>query len=185
MSRHIPFVALVASMPCLACTVQHPDPPAAARAPEAATSWQVSPRRFGPITLGTPLHAVSLALRESLTVAYDTYDYPCDYLVPRTLPVGTSLMVVSDTVVRVDVDTLSVPTSTGIRIGSPDGDVRAAYAGRVREKPHAYTSGAYLVVTPAGAADSAFRLVFETHDGRVTRFRAGRLPEVEWIEGCS
>ena len=30
-----------------------------------------------------------------------------------------------------------------------------------------------------------YRLVFETDGERVTRYRAGRLPEVEWVEGCA
>jgi hypothetical protein len=32
--------------------------------------------------------------------------------------------------------------------------------------------------------DSTRRIVFETETGRVTRFRTGRLPEVEWVERC-
>jgi hypothetical protein len=29
-----------------------------------------------------------------------------------------------------------------------------------------------------------FRIVFETDGQRVTRFRAGRLPAVQYVEGC-
>ena len=39
-----------------------------------------------------------------------------------------------------------------------------------------------FVVTPA---DTTRRLVFETDGARVLRYRAGRRPEVEWVEGCS
>ena len=34
-------------------------------------------------------------------------------------------------------------------------------------------------------ADSAYRLIFETDGQRVTEYRAGLLPAVEWVEGCS
>ena len=112
-------------------------------------------------------------------------DNPCAYARPRALPGGTSLMVVSDTVVRVDVDSSTVATAEGIRVGDSEAQVLARYPGRVRTEPHKYTDGHYLVVTPAVAGDSAFRIIFETDGSRVLRFRAGRRPAVEWIEGCS
>jgi hypothetical protein len=40
-------------------------------------------------------------------------------------------------------------------------------------------------VTPSAAADKQFRIVFETARGRVTRYRAGLMPSVEYVEGCS
>lgn len=56
---------------------------------------------------------------------------------------------------------------------------------RVRVEPHKYTDGRYFIVLAGTGADSVMRLVFETEKGRVTRFRAGRNPEVQWVEGCS
>jgi hypothetical protein len=41
------------------------------------------------------------------------------------------------------------------------------------------------VYTPQTAQDKEFRIVFETDGNRVDRFRAGRLPEVKFPEGCS
>ena len=34
------------------------------------------------------------------------------------------------------------------------------------------------------ADDSSFAIVFATSKGRVTRYRAGRRPAVEYVEGC-
>lgn len=34
-------------------------------------------------------------------------------------------------------------------------------------------------------ADQNYRVIFETHEGKVTAYRAGQLPEVNYIEGCS
>ena len=43
-----------------------------------------------------------------------------------------------------------------------------------------------MIRRPSGTeADSGFEVVFETDSQRVTRYRAGRLPEVEYVEGCS
>lgn len=46
-------------------------------------------------------------------------------------------------------------------------------------------NGKYLTFVPKDATDKNYRLIFETSKNRVTRFRSGKLPEVEYIEGCS
>jgi hypothetical protein len=35
------------------------------------------------------------------------------------------------------------------------------------------------------SASAGKAIVFETNGKTVTNFRAGRLPEVKWVEGCS
>jgi hypothetical protein len=58
------------------------------------------------------------------------------------------------------------------------------YKGRTKVEPHEYMApeGHYvLVLGPDGKA----QLVFETDGGKVVAYRAGRQPEVEWVEGCS
>jgi hypothetical protein len=94
-------------------------------------------------------------------------------------------MAENGSIARVDVRSGTMPTEEGARIGDPDEQVRRVYEGRVTASPHKYTEGQYLTVTPASAADSAFRLVFETENGRVTRYRSGKLPQVLYVEGCS
>jgi hypothetical protein len=86
---------------------------------------------------------------------------------------------------RVEVDSgATIATAAGARIGDGEERVRSLYPGRVAMTPHKYVAGHhYLTVTPA-AADSAYRLVFETDGQRVTRYRAGRRPAVEYVEGC-
>ena len=59
------------------------------------------------------------------------------------------------------------------------------WPGQVKVTPHKYEDGHYLTVTPTAAADKQFRIVFETARGRVTRYRAGLMPSVEYVEGCS
>jgi len=50
-----------------------------------------------------------------------------------------------------------------------------------RVEPHKYTDGHYLVVdvTPQR------RFVFETDGSKVTRYRSGAVPVVDWVEGCA
>jgi hypothetical protein len=93
-------------------------------------------------------------------------------------------MVVGGQVARVEVSDSAVATTAGARIGDTEARINRLYSGRVQTTPHKYTDGRYLTVRGSGA-DSVHRLVFETDGQRVTRYRGGRMPEVEWVEGCS
>ena len=80
--------------------------------------------------------------------------------------------------------TVDAATAEGARVGDSEARIRSLYVGRLSMQPHKYAEGRYLIVTPREPADSAYRIVFET-DGRVvTKYRAGRLPEVQWVERC-
>jgi hypothetical protein len=92
-------------------------------------------------------------------------------------------MIAGGLIARVDVDTLPVATSAGARVGDSEARVDSLYPGRVAVRPHKYEDGHYLVVTP-DRADTTLAIVFETSGGRVTRYRAGRRPMVEYVEGC-
>jgi hypothetical protein len=88
-------------------------------------------------------------------------------------------------VARVDVDSAGVRSDAGVAVGDRTARVADAYAGRLVTMPHKYVPGGqYLTVRSTSPPDSLRRMVFETENGRVTRFRAGRMPEVEWIERC-
>jgi hypothetical protein len=97
------------------------------------------------------------------------------------------LMVEGGKVGRVDVDSGSIATASGIHIGSTRADVRRAYQGHIRPGPAPYGGerDSDLVFVPGDAADSLFRIVFELDGDTVTRFRAGMLPQIAYIEGCS
>jgi hypothetical protein len=107
----------------------------------------------------------------------------CEYLNPPGTPV--MLMFVSDTLVRVDVRDGSVTTAEGARVGDTEARIEELYAGRVTTTPHKYTgpTGHYLTVSVPSLP--ANLLVFETDGRRVTLYRVGRKPEVEWVEGCA
>ena len=109
----------------------------------------------------------------------------CAYIEASSLPGKLHVMTVSDTVVRIDVRDSTVRTAEGARVGDSEARVRELYAGRVTTQPHKYTgpTGHYLVVT--SPADTTHLIVFETDGERVTNFRVGRKPEVQWVEGCS
>jgi hypothetical protein len=105
----------------------------------------------------------------------------CSYFRTSRSPIGVKVMVADRVVVRIDVDSGSTATPEGIRIGSTEAQVNSAYGGRAATGPHKYTDGNVITVT----GDGDFRYVFETNGSKVTRYRAGVMPAVEWVEGCS
>jgi hypothetical protein len=86
---------------------------------------------------------------------------------------------------RIEVDSGSIATAEGIRIGSTETQVNDAYPGRVVVTDDALTGGHFLSVAPPEDGDTTLRVVFETDGHRVTRFRTGLRYAVEWAEGCS
>lgn len=109
----------------------------------------------------------------------------CRYARSAALPEGVKVMLDGGRVRRVEVDSGATATAAGARIGDPSERVRQLYPG-LREQPHKYTAGKYLVVLPGAPADTTHRIVFETDSaGAVTRFRGGAFPHVEYVEGCS
>jgi hypothetical protein len=90
-------------------------------------------------------------------------------------------MDVSGEIARIDITEPGVPTDRGIEVGATEARVRETYGSLLSASPHKYTAGRYLTI----AIDPDHRIVFETDGQVVTRYRVGRLPEVEWVEGCS
>jgi hypothetical protein len=110
----------------------------------------------------------------------------CGYAVWREAPEGVIVMLDKGRVARVEIAKGSIATSRGARIGDSEARIKELYPGRVVVTPHEYTDGHYLTVTPAGSGEARnYRLVFETDGNRVLRYRAGKMPNVEYVEGCS
>ncbi|HSR64590.1 MAG TPA: lectin, partial [Xanthomonadaceae bacterium] len=110
----------------------------------------------------------------------------CGYLHPARARPGTAIgfMFEKGRLVRYDVDTPKESAPGGGRIGMQRGRIEALYPG-VEARAHHYVQGAwYLRVRDPREAGRA--LVFETDaQGRVTRWRVGVVPAVDYIEGCA
>jgi hypothetical protein len=109
----------------------------------------------------------------------------CNYASWRGAPAGVLVMTNGGRIARVDVNSAGVTTLEGAGVGSSEAQLKSLYAGRFTISPHKYTDGHYVTVKAVNPADSLYRMIFETDKGTVTRFRAGILPEVEYVEGCS
>ena len=158
--------------------------------PNANPSWVVRADSFGALPLGVPVAQAESALGSAILARLPELE-GCSEVRPAALPAGTSLMVTRNTagapvtVERVDVHTAGVRTLEGAGVGDAEDSVLVLYRGRVQVQPHKYTGpeGHYLVVTHP--RDTSFLIIFETDGRHVTRFRAGRKPAVEYVEGCA
>ncbi len=146
------------------------------------TSWTVTETGWGPIRAGMSVADARAVLGGQLP---EPANRECDHVRPPGGPEGVLIMTVGGHVARVEVRDTTIATSAGARVGDSEARINALYPGRVQTGPHKYVDGHYLVVRRGPGADSVYRLVFETDGQHVTRYRGGRFPEVEWVEGCS
>ena len=153
---------------------------------------------IGPVRVGMTIAEAerSARIRFSVSPRLGT----CYYIQPQRGPQGLNFMVKSpsesndinrnvDRIVRVDVFRGSrITTVRGAKIGDTEQRIKSLYPGQIRVTPHEYTfeqGGHYLTFIPKDERDRNYRLVFETLNNRVTTFRSGKLPEVEYVEGCA
>ena len=153
-------------------------------------AWTLTESGIGPLRVGMTVDEARAALGGEFRplgadAEEDEGPDACRYAASDTLPAGVLVMLVGEKVARVDVDSGSVATAAGARIGDTEARVRDLYP-NARVQPHKYTAGRYLIALPGAPADTLHRIVFETDSaGTVTRFRGGVFPPVEYVEGCS
>ncbi|RCJ41105.1 hypothetical protein A6770_36250 [Nostoc minutum NIES-26] len=111
----------------------------------------------------------------------------CYYVKPKAEPKQVGFMVTEGRISRVDVwKNSKITTLKGAKIGDSEARIKSLYPGQIQVTPHKYVQGGhYLTFIPKDRIDQNYRLVFETDGKRVTQFRSGKLPEVEYVEGCS
>lgn len=143
----------------------------------------VNLRGIGPVRVEMTLAEASAAAGTPIVVTGGGPD--CSYAAARGGPAGVKFMVVNGRIARVDVSEGPVKTLSGAGVGATEAQVQALYAGKLQSSAHKYVPGGhYLTLVPSDAGDANLRLIFETDGTRVTEFRAGRQPEVSFIEGC-
>jgi hypothetical protein len=111
----------------------------------------------------------------------------CDFVFPAVgagIPFGVNVMVVKGKVARIDVDTGTVTTEDGAKIGDSEDKIKGIYGDELKVTPHKYIDGGHYLTVTGDSASAGKAMVFETDGKQVTMFRAGRIPEVQWVEGC-
>jgi len=152
---------------------------------DSVSDLALSEEGLGQIQIGMNLtDAVNMGLLNE----NPTMNTQCDFVFPAVgagIPDGVSVMVVKGKVARIDVDTGSVTTYDGEKIGDTEDHIKSIYGDEVKVEPHKYIEGGHYMTVAGDSASAGKALVFETDGKRVTMFRGGRIPEVKWVEGCS
>jgi hypothetical protein len=157
--------------------------PASGQSQLTATS-KLAINGIGPIRVGMTIQEAEASARTRL-ISEERSEETCWYVKPQGGPRDISFMVIDGQIARVDISGNSpITTVSGARIGDSEDRIKSLYA--VRITPHEYVQGGhYLTFVPNDTSDRQYRMVFETDGKRVKLIRSGRLPEVEYIEGCA
>lgn len=151
----------------------------------AAEDFRLSTLGYGPARFGMTLDEAAHALGVELMVDGEIDEPLCYYARPVPAIEGLTIMVSEGRIVRFDVDAPGIETKSGLGVGDSEAQVLDALrAQSVEVTPHKYVApdGNYLTVW-SGDRQAAVR--FETLNGKVTSFYAGRAPQVTYVEGCS
>lgn len=145
--------------------------------------WTVTPAGIGPLRVGMSVAEARAALGGEFPMVDSALG--CAHVALTRVPGRVLAMIVDSRVARIEVKDRAVATASGARVGDSEARIHSLYPGRVQVEPHKYTDGHYLIVMPEAAAERANRLIFETDGRHVLEYRAGPLPAVAWVEGCS
>ncbi|WAN69853.1 GerMN domain-containing protein [Moorena producens JHB] len=152
-----------------------------------STKSKIAINGIGPITVGMTLEEASQAGKVKLLPedASSRRDYGCLISQPEGIE-NLWFMAIEGKIARVDTRSPQISTISGIKVGDKLEKVMSVYGNKIELEPHQYVPGGkYATFVPTDSSDKNYRLIFETNpEGKVTTFRAGKLPEVAWVEGC-
>lgn len=155
-----------------------------AHAPTAAAGV-IGFEGFGPAAFGADQEQVRMAWGRDLGDAQPSEAGGCYYLIPQ--PLGAdgyriAFMMEGDRFARIDIRDPGYVAPGGGAVGMDRAAIEGLYRGRIEAAPHKYVDGAQTLRVAEGEA----ALVFETDAaGRVTAWRIGVPPQVDYVEGCS
>lgn len=149
---------------------------------QVSRPWVLRQDGIGPVKIGMNLTQLNTVLHEKFTLPKDKEEQGCYFDGPAAHP-HVSFMILKGRVARVEVDAPGVATENGIQVGDSEERAKQVYGSRLKVKPHAYTGpqGHYLTIR---SADGRYGIRFETDNGKITTFYAGRFDAIQYIEGC-
>ena len=163
-----------------------PTPAADDAAAPAGPVSQASFLGYGDMKLGSTVEEARAAWGGELNGA-PMEGTTCHYLWPKwiTRPADFAFMMEDGRFVRYDVGTDKETAPGGGKVGMSVEELQKLYGGALKASPHKYTQGGQYLSMDAGDV-APTRLVFEVDAaGKVTSWRVGLSPQVEYVEGCS
>lgn len=163
-----------------------PTPAADDTAAPAGPVSQASFLGYGDMKLGSTVDEARAAWGGELNGA-PMEGTTCHYLWPKwiTRPADFAFMMEDGRFVRYDVGTDKETAPGGGKVGMSVEELQKLYGGALKGAPHKYTQGGQYLSMDAGDV-APTRLVFEVDAAdKVTSWRVGLSPQVEYVEGCS
>ena len=163
-----------------------PTPAADDTAAPAGPVSQASFLGYGDMKLGSTVEEARAAWGGELNGA-PMEGTTCHYLWPKwiTRPADFAFMMEDGRFVRYDVGTDKETAPGGGKVGMSVEELQKLYGGALKGAPHKYTQGGQYLSMDAGDV-APTRRVFEVDAaGKVTSWRVGLSPQVEYVEGCS
>lgn len=165
---------------------QIPDPKPAPPAVTPDTAASPRPDGYGDLRFGMNSDEARAAWGGEL-LGDEPGPENCAYLRPKWAD-GTAqfgLMFEGGKFVRYDVGTDREAAPGGGKVGMTRAQIEALYPGRVAVELHKYVPGA-VELRIADPAAKGRAILFETDaQGRVTHWRVGVEPQVDYVEGCA
>ena len=140
-------------------------------------SASISTAGLGPIEIGMTERQVERAAGRSITRRGGAGDGQC-----TSGAIGNKVygLFTGERLARIYVGSRRYATRSGVRVGDSEQKVLATYPGQIVRERHAYTAGWYLKII-----DGNRKVVFEVVGSRVVDISTGRMPEIDYIEGCA
>jgi hypothetical protein len=138
---------------------------------------------MGAIRIGMTTSELGTALGRPIEKPTEPDEAGCFYVAGDSKS-SFSVMVMSGRVVRIDVQSTSIASLRGARIGDTVEVVRRLYGHALEEQPHFYLGRPDLYLT-VFSSDRRMALRFETHNGVVSTYYFGYAEPTQYVEGCS
>ena len=163
-----------------------PTPAADDTAAPAGPVSQASFLGYGDMKLGSTVDEARAAWGGELNGA-PMEGTTCHYLWPKWIsrPADFAFMMEDGRFVRYDVGTDKETAPGGGKVGMSVEELQKLYGGALKGAPHKYTQGGQYLSMDAGDVAPTRLVVERDAAGKVTSWRVGLSPQVEYVEGCS
>ena len=142
---------------------------------------------YGDMKLGSTIDEAKTAWAGELNGVAPAEGSTCHYLTPKWASSASEFgfMMEDGKFVRYDVGTAKEAAPGGGKVGMVVEQLKLLYGEALQSAPHKYVEGG-KVFTVAASDGSPAKLVFEIDAaGKVSAWRVGVPPQVDYVEGCS
>ncbi len=138
---------------------------------------------FGHARIGMTVPELERALGRKIDPPKDEEEVRCRYVEPEEIFEGVSFMLLQGRLARIDINSQSIRTLSGARVGDSQASVLSLYGRKLTVSPHKYAApeGSYLTMF---SRDSKYGIRFETDGPNVSGYYVGTAEAVQYVEGC-